>query len=738
MNFLRGQRLIVHKLKEVVNTLQAKVIQAGIRQVSGQSEQRNVKTTNFISIVVAVAFLTVILFRLLTGRVELWFALPLLIDSLIFMSLISLNAYGITTLSRVLLCWAPAAILIVNFRIVYLNNPIPETAHFVGFRIFQIAFACFPFLVFNYTDWKKIVTALSVPLLCMLFFDSILTFLQVGYWQAGLNESSYSYNSFRAFIAISIVGSSFLFLRKIIEDHERANTELVNALIEQNVSIQQHASEEVDELNEQLMANLEELTKRESEQRVANYHLKERLKELTALHRVSQLLNKEHETPDTLLQSIVEVLPAGLQYSEICEAEISLFGKSYTTSRFNPSPYHLRADLHVNNIWVGKIEVVYLEERPLEAEGLFFKEERNVVNIIAEMLQIYLEQKQEEEELIRAQANLHATINNTEIQIWSVDRQFKLLSFNKPFENYMRKTYGTSIQTGETVFSSMQNETNSTIEKWEGYYLRALAGDFVNIEESRFGRDFNYTLNPIIEKGRTSGISVFGHDITERKAHDRALAEANKKIGELKLMALRSIMNPHFIFNALNSIQFYIANNERVNAINYLSTFSKLIRMVLTHSVSDQIRLSEKIEMLKNYIELEKLRFEGKFEYFFEIDQNVNAEEIRIPTLLMQPYVENAIIHGLQNKAGKGKLVIRITECDEHLVFEVEDNGIGREATAKLNAQKQPAHKSVGTKLTEERLKLINDQSGVAVSFTDLWNGSEPAGTRVTIKIKPY
>jgi LytS/YehU family sensor histidine kinase len=195
-------------------------------------------------------------------------------------------------------------------------------------------------------------------------------------------------------------------------------------------------------------------------------------------------------------------------------------------------------------------------------------------------------------------------------------------------------------------------------------------------------------------------------------------------------------MNPHFIFNVLNSIQFFIAKNDRQNAINYLSTFSKLIRTVLTHSVAEKIKLTDELDMLRNYIELEKVRFEDKFTYKVEIDEDVEVNNILIPSLLIQPYIENAILHGLYNKVGQGQLTIRVKTDDEFLNFEIEDDGVGREEAARIRATNKADHKSMGTKLTEERLRAINQHKGTDVLFEDLFRGSDPAGTKVTIKVK--
>jgi LytS/YehU family sensor histidine kinase len=186
----------------------------------------------------------------------------------------------------------------------------------------------------------------------------------------------------------------------------------------------------------------------------------------------------------------------------------------------------------------------------------------------------------------------------------------------------------------------------------------------------------------------------------------------------------------------LNSIQFFIAKNDRFNAINYLSTFSKLIRSVLTHSVDNKVKLADEIEMLKNYVELEKTRFENKFLFDLHVDQALEIDNIEIPALLIQPYVENAILHGLYNKKEQGTLSIRIKEDNDAVLFDIEDDGIGREAAMQLRKQSFPMHKSVGIRLTEERLKLINEHHKVSFEVSDLHNDHGPAGTRVRIWVR--
>ena len=139
--------------------------------------------------------------------------------------------------------------------------------------------------------------------------------------------------------------------------------------------------------------------------------------------------------------------------------------------------------------------------------------------------------------------------------------------------------------------------------------------------------------------------------------------------------------------------------------------------------------------MLKHYIMLEQMRFENKFDFTFEVDQAVDTENLEIPSMLIQPYVENAILHGINNKPGRGTLKISVKESADSILFEVEDDGVGRQATQKWNEQKLNEHKSYGTTLTQERLKLINTRRNVSFEIIDLEENGIACGTRVKIWI---
>jgi LytS/YehU family sensor histidine kinase len=175
--------------------------------------------------------------------------------------------------------------------------------------------------------------------------------------------------------------------------------------------------------------------------------------------------------------------------------------------------------------------------------------------------------------------------------------------------------------------------------------------------------------------------------------------------------------------------------NDQRNAVNYLSTFSKLIRAILTNSVNTRVKLIDEFQMLRHYVQLEQMRFENKFEFELDVADDLDVENIEIPSMLIQPYVENAILHGLTTKFERGKLKISAQETPEGLLFEIEDDGIGRKAAMQIQEKNTSRHKSFGTTLTEERLKLINSQRNVSYEIIDLEKNGAPAGTKVKIWI---
>jgi LytS/YehU family sensor histidine kinase len=215
-------------------------------------------------------------------------------------------------------------------------------------------------------------------------------------------------------------------------------------------------------------------------------------------------------------------------------------------------------------------------------------------------------------------------------------------------------------------------------------------------------------------------------------------AETERRIAELRLSALRAQMNPHFIFNAINSIQHFVLQNDSEHAYNYLAKFSRLIRLVLDQSQSESIPLEQELKMLHLYIELEQLRFERPFTYKIEVDPELEEDNIKIPGMLVQPFIENAIWHGLlQKKDGEAKIMISFRKKAGFTEITIEDNGVGREAAAAIK-QDKGERRSYGLQITEERLRLGEHKTAnqPIISITDMKDANGNAlGTKVVIHI---
>ncbi len=946
------------------------VTDSGVKFVRSKADRRNIVLANYIALVSSCATIFLLIGRALFATVNASIFFTLFLGTLLFLIPILLNRYGLIRLSRIALCWLPALYQVFASVKMLEEAKYFETSMFLGVRFFQVAFSCFPFLVFDVRKIKMLLVGLSVPMICLLLFDPILSWVGYGYYQTGLHELTYDFSNVRIALAMMIIGSSCYFLKALIERADEINDNLLAELAEKNKLITRQAQTEVFQLNEQLQLNLEQLRKREfilkQSQRIAkvgswDYRIADKAifwsdemynifgldhsfdlktgqltdvlwgvnreimlhamgsvlkhgqsfdltlqtrtplgyskwvraygfpvrnsndeiigasgichdvtvfkeaeelvraqekkyrglfeqasdpilvtdfsghltdvntalchvfgytrEELLGMH-VSELIDPENlkqnpisfqrlqrgehmlsERPmvhkngarilveanvkksgeNRIMAIVREVTELRVVQRQVLESEarfrgafedsaigmalVSIEGKWMKVNRafcqmtgyseeellrlsFQDIDHaeDIQPDLDIiKRITDGERGVFQLEKRYIHKNGSIIWANLNVSVVRQELVPLYFvaqieditEERKAMEKLILSEANLNATINNTEILIWSVDRELNLLTFNKAFFDHMKTRYGTEIKVGERILAGLPpGSVNELDANWNQRYLRALAGEIVSLEETRFGIDFKYSISPIIENKKVIGASVFADNITEKNQRERDLTEAQRKIGELKLMALRSVMNPHFVFNVLNSIQYYIAKNDRMNAINYLSTFSKLIRSVLSHSVNNKVKLSEEIDMLKNYVQLEMTRFENKFDFNLIVEDGVDVDTIEIPPLLVQPYVENAILHGLYNKRSQGALTIRIKEQNDVVLFEIEDNGIGREEARKIRQKNLPNHKSMGINLTEERLRLINEAHNVAFNIDDLSDSTGATGTKVTIGVK--
>ena len=215
-------------------------------------------------------------------------------------------------------------------------------------------------------------------------------------------------------------------------------------------------------------------------------------------------------------------------------------------------------------------------------------------------------------------------------------------------------------------------------------------------------------------------------------------AKARRQANQLLLLkSLRTQMNPHFIFNALNSVNNFIAKNDEKAANKFLASFSRLMRKVLDYSQKDFIAFEEELELNELYLKLEHFRFRDKFEYTFQNKANQYGYSLEVPPMLIQPFIENAVWHGLRYKEEKGTLSVNVEEKGQNIIVTIEDNGIGRAKSRSLKTKNQKQYKSTGMENVSRRIALINDIYGknYTINISDLNSEALETGTRVEIKI---
>ncbi len=235
--------------------------------------------------------------------------------------------------------------------------------------------------------------------------------------------------------------------------------------------------------------------------------------------------------------------------------------------------------------------------------------------------------------------------------------------------------------------------------------------------------------------------TIFKIRLHQIKRKQKTEFDTQVEVSKAELKALRAQMNPHFVFNSLNSIQHYILNSKGEEAVRYLNKFAKLIRIILNNSEKPTVTINEDIEALTLYLELEKMRFENKFNYSIHVSDAIDGDYDEIPPMLIQPYIENAILHGINPKEDIGQINVEISIVTTFIKISVIDNGIGREKSKAIQSL-QPAarHKSLGMKITKDRVRILNaiHKSHLNVNIIDLYNANKEAiGTQVDLFI-PY
>ncbi|GEM_PF-1623625 len=380
----------------------------------------------------------------------------------------------------------------------------------------------------------------------------------------------------------------------------------------------------------------------------------------------------------------------------------------------------------------------------------YFYDEKGSVKKVIIVTRDITTRKKSEEELKESQRNLTLILNAMDEVVWAVSFPDRKPLFISP--SYYNLS---GIRTEDWI--SDFTIWNSKVHPEDKEIMDAMGRDFSELGYSdRILRiyDANNEIrwvqckSKIVKNENDMPFMLMGIivDITQKKNAERELLiareqadAANRSKVELELRTLQLQMNPHFIFNALNSIQSYVVHNEIITANSYLTKFAHLIRLFLDSSRSKFISLNEEIRLLTFYMELEKLRFENKFDFEISVSPDVNRYQ-EIPTMILQPFVENAINHGLRYKSSKGKLNINFYFSSDFLICMIEDNGVGRKNANKIQSRSKNGYQSQGLKITAERLTTYSKINGTNIIFSidDRIKGSdnpdEEVGTVIEIK----
>ncbi len=265
-------------------------------------------------------------------------------------------------------------------------------------------------------------------------------------------------------------------------------------------------------------------------------------------------------------------------------------------------------------------------------------------------------------------------------------------------------------------------------------YNNELVGviDSEHHEKNFFTQQHLQILNTIATLMATKIRSI---EVEQSLQHTRMeMYSMNEQLLKAKLEALRSQMNPHFIFNCINSIDALIQSNDKYHATVYLNKFAKLIRNILDSSKQNTVSLTKDLDTLQLYIELEQFRHEGKFTAAIKADDELLRDDYKVPPLIIQPFVENAILHGLRYRHdNEGRLTISVSRQGNYLKYLIEDNGVGRN-TGDKHVQKEKL--SYGIDISNERVKLFNNEEKTSVQITDLFKDNKPSGTNVEVLLK--
>ena len=330
----------------------------------------------------------------------------------------------------------------------------------------------------------------------------------------------------------------------------------------------------------------------------------------------------------------------------------------------------------------------------------------------------------------------------TEVNSYYLARREKNALYKARFNLALaKKEYQSAIEYQKLYYQSLE----SLSAEQEGRQLELLMAE---AEEEKTDQKFRMlskenelsqlrlSQTRFIFAGGAAGVLIVSLFLLLFFQRKRLRAERNSHSIEQKL--LRSQMNPHFIFNSLASIQNFVINQKATEASIYLARFSQLVRNILDSSVDESVPLQKEIETIENYLELQKVRYAGQFEYGLTVDEKIDKENMMIPPMLAQPFIENSIEHGIKFKETPGQIDIRFQLEGDMIRFEVEDDGVGRERAKEIELKQKRIHRSMSTSITQERLIKLNKKlrHKIKMEIIDLKDDQGKAlGTKVSFGI---
>ncbi|WP_027379010.1 tetratricopeptide repeat-containing sensor histidine kinase [Chryseobacterium daeguense] len=412
-------------------------------------------------------------------------------------------------------------------------------------------------------------------------------------------------------------------------------------------------------------------------------------------------INEKEKDKGDLAASYSQMADVNIQQKNISKAEENL-NNAYKASKQAAPQQALEINQKLTDLYVENKNF----DKAIDAKKKVLKED------------FVKENSQKEVEQIQELADIYIKKNDTEEAI-----------------NLLKKSYGIALEKGHTL------EAQKSVKKLDSLYNVSgntdasveLYRDFLGKLPDLVSKDKSLVDNKILEdtEQRITQLekekqlkdelirkkNIFNYSLIFALIIligliifiFRTLKKVQIKNKKIALQSLRREMNPHFIFNSLNSVNHFIATNNELEANQYLTKFSKLMRGVMENSTEDFIPFQQELDLLQNYLALEKTRFADKFDFEIDVDESLNTQSLKVPGMLVQPFLENAIWHGLRYRTSKGFLKLSFEKENQHLKITIEDNGIGIEESKKQKTEHQKARKGRGMKNTLERITLLND-----------------------------